>query len=62
MLALINPSGPANPGLMRAAGSEVFFVASDGVHGTELWRTDGTAAGTAMVADITPGQAGSNIA
>ena len=40
-------------------GSIVFFTAHDGINGFELWKTDGTAAGTAMVKDINPGQQGS---
>ncbi len=31
------------------------FSWNDGVHGIELWRTDGTASGTTMVKDIMPG-------
>ena len=37
-------------------GSTVFFTANDGINGTELWKTDGTAVGTVMVKDINPGQ------
>lgn len=36
-----------------------FFPANDGVHGTELWQSDGTAAGTVMVMDINSGFASS---
>jgi ELWxxDGT repeat protein len=33
----------------------LYFVADDDVHGNELWRTDGTDAGTTLVSDIHPG-------
>src|SRR5205823_14267370 len=41
-------------------GGFLYFDADDGAHGYELWRTDGTAAGTAMVADVNPGPGGSD--
>ncbi len=56
----INP-GPvrsigAKQDLQRVAiGSELYFVAIDGVHGAEVWKTDGSEAGTTMVTDLTNG-------
>jgi ELWxxDGT repeat protein len=44
---------------LTAAGGRVFFAADDGVHGLELWQTDGTAHGTRMVDDLNPGEPGS---
>jgi ELWxxDGT repeat protein len=40
---------------LTAAGGRVFFSARDGLHGWELWESDGTAAGTRMVEDLNPG-------
>ncbi|MBI2433633.1 MAG: hypothetical protein HYV26_12270, partial [Candidatus Hydrogenedentes bacterium] len=34
----------------------VYFTADDGVHGPELWSTDGTAENTKMVGDVNPTQ------
>ena len=39
---------------------EYYFAANDGVSGSELWKSDGTAAGTVQVADILQGSAGSS--
>ncbi len=35
----------------------LLFYANDGVHGSELWRTNGTVGGTYMIKDINPGSA-----
>ena len=34
---------------------KLYFEANDGIHGGELWATDGTTAGTTMIADIWTG-------
>ncbi len=40
---------------LAAAGGRLYFTADDGVHGRELWSSDGTPAGTGMLRDIRPG-------
>ncbi len=58
----INAAGDARPSNFTQVGDTLFFVASDGPdsgtasppHGYELWKTDGTAAGTELVEDINP--------
>jgi ELWxxDGT repeat protein len=47
--------GSSNPSQLVAIGSTTYFTADDGVHGVELWKTDGTAAGTVLVKDIFTG-------
>ena len=37
---------------LTAVNGTLFFRANDGVNGAELWRSDGTADSTVMVADI----------
>ena len=44
----------SNPGRFFVTEDLLFFVASDNIHGLELWQTDGTAGGTKMTADIWP--------
>lgn len=37
---------------------ELYFIATDGPHGLEIWKSDGTADGTVMLKDIYPGANG----
>src|SRR4051794_22553738 len=46
---------PSRPHALTAVGRTLYFFANDGVHGDELWRSDGTRTGTRMVADLRPG-------
>jgi ELWxxDGT repeat protein len=43
------------PHLGTKLGRFTYFTAIDPTHGEELWRTDGTTAGTKLVKDIAPG-------
>ena len=42
------------PGSLTGVGGTLFFTADDGIHGSELWKSDGTKAGTVLVKDIVP--------
>ena len=46
--------------ILTAVGDVLLFHMEDDIHGDELWRSDGTAAGTRLVEDIAPDGAGSN--
>src|SRR4051812_2567059 len=53
-------NGGSYPSYFHALGTTALFFANDGVHGSEPWRSDGTPAGTQMIADIDPGRDGSS--
>src|SRR6185369_9240828 len=55
MVPGVTPSKPSNPGPFVNVNGVLYFAADDGVHGRELWKTDGTAPGTVLVKDIYPG-------
>lgn len=50
------PNLPQNPltDLTELAPGKVLFAGDDGTHGQQLWVTDGSAAGTVMLATINP--------
>jgi ELWxxDGT repeat protein len=50
------------PSAFTVAGQRLYFTAYEPLHGTELWESDGTAAGTRLVQDIQPGPTGSFLA
>ena len=41
-----------SPRNLTVMGGELYFSADDAVHGQELWKSDGTPAGTVMVNDL----------
>ena len=51
----VSPPG-LKPGRLVAFGGELYFVGNDKTADQELWKTDGTTAGTVLVADIRPGK------
>ena len=49
------PSNNPAPTELTALDKTLYFVADDGIHGHELWKSDGSESGTVMVKDIFPG-------
>src|SRR5437868_4618465 len=61
LLKDIRISGPgSDPAKFTEVGSVVFFAANDGSSGVELWKSDGTDAGTVRVKDIRTGSSSSS--
>lgn len=64
MINNINPfatddNSRSGPRTLKFINDVLFFVAEDGIHGEELWQSDGTESGTEMVQDIYVGSPGS---
>ena len=51
---------PVDPDHYAAVGDVTYFAATTSEAGRELWRTDGTEAGTVLVIDLEPGMGGSD--
>ncbi|HXU34026.1 MAG TPA: ELWxxDGT repeat protein [Thermoanaerobaculia bacterium] len=51
---LLGRDASSFPDQLTPAAGRVLFTATDDTHGNEVWRTDGTGAGTGLVADLTP--------
>ena len=57
-MADINPfasTAGSDPGNIVQVSSVAYFTATTATTGEELWKSDGTAAGTVLVKDINPG-------
>ncbi len=48
------------PAVLTAVGNVLYFTATDGTNGRELWKTDGSTSGTVLVKDIRAGATGSD--
>ena len=56
MVKDINPGkDKSNPIYLTELNGQLYFSADDGADGYELWKSDGTEAGTVMVEDLFPG-------
>lgn len=58
-LRTINGTGQAYLANMREVAGKIYFSATDGITGTEMWTTDGTTEQTKRVFDLSPGSASS---
>jgi ELWxxDGT repeat protein len=51
---LLSGPGSSFPSSLTVAAGKLWFAATDGLRGIELWTSDGTAAGTRLVQDLAP--------
>jgi ELWxxDGT repeat protein len=56
-----NANGTTSSPQLFATASTLYFTGNNGTTGLELWKTDGTTAGTVLVKDITSGTNGTSI-
>ncbi|WP_143406385.1 ELWxxDGT repeat protein, partial [Estrella lausannensis] len=54
-IADINASGASSPANFVDVNGTLYFTATTSTNGLELWKSDGSAAGTVLVKDINPG-------
>ena len=54
------PAPSSEPEQLTVAGNVAYFTADDGVHGRELWKSDGNPEGTQLVKDLEPGPGGAD--
>ena len=47
-----NSWNPPQSNQKLVSGNYLYFTLNDGIHGLELWKTDGTASGTNLVKDL----------
>jgi ELWxxDGT repeat protein len=59
LLRDIDAPGSSSPASFATLGDVALFAATTAAEGRELWRTDGTTAGTTLVADLRPGTSSS---
>ncbi|MEA5505310.1 ELWxxDGT repeat protein [Halotia wernerae UHCC 0503] len=55
MLEISPGSGSSNPNNLTALGNTLYFSANDAVNGIQLWKSDGSVAGTTKLTNINPG-------
>lgn len=51
----INTSGSSSPKELTSLGGQLYFQANSGALGAEPWTSDGTASGTVLLGDLSPG-------
>jgi ELWxxDGT repeat protein len=56
-LTVLDEALSSSPAGLTVFNGHLAFIAEDAEHGRELWRSDGTAAGTSMIIDLAPGEA-----